>query len=70
MSQFTRHAVTVTFMLDISEKDLVKLCLLFYNVIRGYQCQKVRNPMQSGIKGEIPIKNGKECSENAAVIEE
>jgi len=26
--------------------------------------------MQSGIKGEIPIKNGKECSENAAVIEE
>lgn len=29
-----RYAVTVTFMLDISEKDLVKLCLLFYNVIR------------------------------------
>ena len=24
----------------------------------------------TGIKGEIPIKNGKECSENAAVIEE
>jgi len=26
--------------------------------------------MQSGIKGEIPIKNGKECSEIAAVMEE
>ena len=28
------HAVTITFILDISEKHLVKLCLLFYNVIR------------------------------------
>ena len=35
---------TVTFMLDISEKDLVKLCLLFYNVIRWYQGQKLQKP--------------------------
>ena len=35
---------TVTFMLDISEKDLVKLCLLFYNVIRWSQGQKLQKP--------------------------
>ena len=40
----TGHAVTITFILDISEKHLVKLCLLFYNVIRWYQGQKLQKP--------------------------